>query len=45
MTGQFELELLGEIDGIELLDEHGHRFLAEGLDELDNQLTAAHTKS
>ena len=38
---QIELELLGELEAIELLDKDRHHLLAEGLDELDDQFAAA----
>src|SRR5580698_6570228 len=38
---QIELERLGELDSIELLDKDWHHLLAEALDELDHQLAPA----
>src|SRR5580693_1572606 len=38
---QIELERLGELDSIELLDKHWRHLLAEALDELDHQLAPA----
>src|SRR5580658_6506821 len=39
---QIELELLGELEAIELLDKDRRHLFAEGLDELNHQLAAAH---
>ena len=39
---QIELELLGELEAVELLDKDRHHLLAEALDELDHQLAPAH---
>src|SRR5271156_1140724 len=38
---QIELERLGELDSIKLLDKDWHHLLAEALDELDHQLAPA----
>src|SRR5580698_9893764 len=41
---QIELEFLGELEAIELLDKDRHHLLAEGLDELNHQLAAPHDR-
>src|SRR5580658_9804309 len=39
---QIELQLLGEFEAVELVDEYRSHFFPEGLDELDHELAPAH---